>query len=153
MLSGRLIHLIEAHHQAIADRIVREIWRHPELAHVRRLPEAELRERAQFLIENLGYWLATRNNEEFLKVQEAVAKRRFAELIPMYEVVRALCVIKDNMVDFVEEQGNPKDSLGLYAEEELERRVGRFFDDLIVHTVRGYEAAWHRAERVATQTA
>jgi hypothetical protein len=56
------------------------------------------------------------------------------------------------MMDFVQEQGLRNDSVefyvelysyvDLYAEEELEHRVGRFFDDLVVHLVRGYEAAW-----------
>jgi hypothetical protein len=153
MLSGKLIHLIEVHHQDISDRIIREIWRHPDLVHLRRLPEAELRERGQNLLENLGYWLASGNEDELVRVHEAVGKRRFEQSIPLYEVVRALCVIKENMVDFIEEQGIPKDSLGLYAEEEMEHRIGRFFDTLIVYTVRGYETAWHRAAHATAQTA
>ena len=145
MLSGKLIHLIEVHHQDITDRIIREIWRHPDLVHLRRLPESELRERGQNLLENLGYWLASGNEDELMKKQEDVGKRRFEQSIPLDETVRALCLIKENMVDFIEEQGIPKDSLGLYAEEEMEHRIGRFFDDLIVHIVRGYQAASQRA--------
>jgi hypothetical protein len=51
------------------------------------------------------------------------------------------------MFDFVGEQGLTKDSVELYAEEELERRVGRFFDVLVIHMARGYETAWRRAVR------
>lgn len=153
MLSGKLIRLIEVHHQDIADRIIREIWRHPELVHLRRLPESELRERGKALLENLGDWLAAKNNEDLMKQQEAVGKRRFEQSVPLHEVVRALCIIKENMVDFIEEQGIPKDSLGLYAEEEMEHRIGRFFDDLIVRTICGYETAWHKAEHAAVYTA
>jgi hypothetical protein len=153
MLSGKLIHLIEVHHQDIADRFIREIWRHPELVHLRRLPESELRERGKALLENLGGWLAARNNEDLMKQQEAVGKRRFEQSVPLHEAVRALCIIKDNMVDFIEEQGIPKDSLGLYAEEEMEHRIGRFFDDLIIRTICGYEAAWHKAEHAAVHAA
>ena len=50
MLSGRLIHLIETHHRELTDRVLREIWRQQELPHVRRLPEAELRERGQAIV-------------------------------------------------------------------------------------------------------
>ena len=150
MLSGKLVHLIEVHHQDITDRIIREIWRHPDLVHLRRLPESELRERGQTLLENLGYWLASGNEDELMKNQEAVGKRRFEQSIPLHEAARALSVIKENMVDFIEEQGLPKDSLGLYAEEEMEHRIGRFFDNLIVHTIRAYEAAWHKSSAHAT---
>ena len=34
------------------------------------------------------------------------------------------------------------DSLALYAEEQLERRVGDFFDLLLIHLARGYETGW-----------
>ena len=52
--------------------------------------------------------------------------------------------------DFVDEQGFDYDCLALYAEEQLERRVGRFFDLLTTHLVRGYEKAWqHAAHAVA----
>jgi hypothetical protein len=40
-------------------------------------------------------------------------------------------------------------SVDLYAKEELERRVGRFFDELTIHMVRGYETAWRRAAHAA----
>jgi hypothetical protein len=30
-----------------------------------------------------------------------------------------------------------------------ERRVGRFFDELAIHMVRGYETAWRRAAHAA----
>lgn len=58
---------------------------------------------------------------------------------------RALSIAKDKMIDFISQQGLAKTAMELYAEEELERRVGRFFDVLIIHMVRGYEAAWRRA--------
>jgi hypothetical protein len=37
----------------------------------------------------------------------------------------------------------------LYAEEELEHRVGRFFDILVYHLVKGYESALRTSARVA----
>jgi len=149
MLSGKLMHLIEAHHKEIRNRILGEIGRHPDLVHLRRLPEAELRERSQIILEDFGNWLASEKEEILAKQQEAVGILRYEQGIPLDEVVRALCMIKYNIMDFIEEQGIPKDPLGLYAEEELEHRVGRFFDSLIIYLVRGYQSAWHRAVHAA----
>ena len=145
MLSGKLIHLIEAHHKEITNRIIREVWRHSDLERLRQIPEADLRERAHILLENLSYWLASENEEELATQQHAVGQLRWEQGVPIHEVLRALCVIKYNMFDYIEEQGIPRDPVGLYAEEELEHRIGRFFDVLMIHTVRGYETAWHRA--------
>ena len=145
MLSGKLIRLIEAHQQEITERLLRDIHRHPDLTHMRQLPEAELRERSQTLLENLGYWLAEGNEEELAHRYEAVGKARLEEGVPLHESVHALCLIKEKMIDFVGEQGFSADALELYAEEELGRRIGRFFDLLVVHLVRGYESAWRKA--------
>jgi hypothetical protein len=146
MLSARLIRLIEAHYQQIVDRVIREISRQSDLVYVHRLPEAELRERTQVILEHLGDWLSG-NAEEIGIKQEEIGRRRFEQTVPLHEAVRALCIVKNNVIEFIEEQGIPQDSLGLYAEEELEHRLGQFFDAMIVHLVRGYEAAWHRAMR------
>jgi hypothetical protein len=148
MLSARLIHLIETHHNELADRVLREMWRRQDLPHIRRLPEAELRERNRTIFEHLGEWLVG-NEEEMGKRQEAVGRQRFEQSVPLHESVHALCLIKNTVIEFIEEQGIPRDSIGLYAEEELEHRLGMFFDQLIIHLVRGYEGAWRRAVRAA----
>lgn len=153
MLSGKLIRLIETHQEEITRRLLRDIRLHPDFIHLRQLPEPELRERGQVILENLGYWLAAGNQEELAAKYEAVGKVRFAESIPLNECVHALCLIKQKMLDYVDEQGFHPDALELYAEEELGYRVGRFFDLLVIHLVRGYESAWHKAEAASAATA
>jgi hypothetical protein len=148
MLSARLIQIIETHHKEIADRVLREIWRREDLPHILRLPEAELRERNRVLLEHLGEWLLG-NEEKMKRLQETVGSKRFEQSVPLHESVHALCLIKNCVIEFIEEQGIPRDTIGLYAEEELEHRLGKFFDQLIIHLVRGYESAWRRAARAA----
>jgi len=145
MVSGRLIQLIEAHQEQIATSVIHEIRRHPELVHLRKLPDAELRERGRQILENLDHWLEAGHEAEIAHGYETLGKARFEESIPLHESVRALAITKDKMIDFVSQQGFTKTSVELYAEEEFERRVGRFFDMLVIHMVRGYETAWRRA--------
>ena len=78
-----------------------------------------------------------------------LGKARFEESVPLHESVRALAIVKDKMIEFVHYQGIARTALDLYAEEELERRVGHFFDALTIHMVRGYETAWRRAAHAA----
>ncbi|HLY15694.1 MAG TPA: hypothetical protein VKR61_00660 [Bryobacteraceae bacterium] len=149
MLSLKLIHLIEAHQEQIAANVIGEIRHHPEMAHFKKLPDAELRERSQLILENLGDWLSAAREQDLAKRYEVLGKDRFEESIPLHESVRALAIIKYKMLDFVHEQGLTRTPLEVYGEEELERRVGRFFDLLTIHMVRGYETAWRHAARAA----
>lgn len=149
MLSGKLIHLIEAHQEQITNNVLRGIHNHPDLVHLRKFPDAELRDRGRLILENLGHWLAAGNEEEITRRYETLGKDRFEESIPLHESLRALCITKDKMIDFVRGQGLSRNSVDLFAEEELELRVGRFFDALIIHMARGYETAWRRATHAA----
>ena len=145
MLSGKLIRLIETHEQEIAAGVVRSIHRHPELGHLGRLPEVELCERGHEILRNLGQWLAHGRDSRIAHEYETVGRLRFEESVPLHESVQGLCLIKDKMIEFLDEQGFNQDTLAVYAEEQFERQLGRFFDLLVIHMVRGYEMAWRHA--------
>ncbi|MGB9456417.1 MAG: hypothetical protein ABSB23_13990 [Bryobacteraceae bacterium] len=149
MVSGKLIHLIETNEGEITNRIMAQIRRDPDLTHLRMVTEGELRRRSSRIVKNLGHWLVGKNQDEIAKEFETVGMQRFEEGVPLHEVMRALFFVKNRMVDFIAEQGFNMDALTLYAEEELERRVDRFFDLLVIHLARGYESRWHRAMNAA----
>jgi hypothetical protein len=149
MLSGKLVHLIESHWDQIASRVIDQVRREPKMPHIRGLAESQLREIEQVLLENLGHWLAAGNEEELAQKYEKFGKLRCEQGIPLHEAVRGLCIIREKMLDFVEEHIVSKNTLELYAEEELERRLGRFFDILTIHLVQGYEAAMRREAMIA----
>jgi hypothetical protein len=148
MLSGRLVHLIEANSASIIDQVISQIRRDPELEYIGRLPDAELREWGEHILERLGDWLEAGSARELATHYEAVGRKRCAEGIPLHEVVHALFSVKGKMIAFVLDEAAAKTFVQLYAEEELEHRVDRFFDILVCHLVRGYESALRRAMRV-----
>jgi hypothetical protein len=149
MLSAKLVRLIETHGDEISDRIVTRIRHDPELSHLAKLTHNELQGRAAEILNKLGHWLTQKSEEEFAARYEAVGKLRFGQAIPLHEAVRALHMIKERIFSFLDEQGLDHDCLTLYAEEQLGRHVGRFFDLLVFHLVCGYEDAWRHATRAA----
>ena len=58
-------------------------------------------------------------------------------------------LIKDKMLDFIRSRGFAANALEIYAEEELEHRVGKFFDNLTYHMVHGYESALKHAGAIS----
>lgn len=142
MLSARLIRLIETHDEKIAARILREIRRDPSLSHLAFLPEAELRERCREILQHLGEWLLG-HEEKIQRQYEKIGRLRYQDSVPLHESIQGLCLIKYAMIDFIHEQEIDPDFLALYVEEELETRVEKFFDLLVIHLARGYEVEWH----------
>jgi len=140
MISGKLVHLMKTHEEEIIDRVAGQIRLDPEMAHAQAILGAGLRQWHKELLESLTHWLDRGNNETLARRFQHVGRERLEQAVPLHECVRDLCLLKQILLDFVEEHTLTKDSMELYAEEELDRRVGRFFDLLIVHLVRGYES-------------
>ena len=97
------------------------------------------------MLQNLGQWLTAGAGEEIAHRYEQLGRQRFEADMPLHESVRCLCIMRERVLDFVEEHIFTKNSLALYDQEELDRRLGRFFDLLTIHMVKGYEGAAPRS--------
>jgi hypothetical protein len=149
MLSGKLIRLIETHSDEISRRALRQIREDPNLKEIHRLPDSELRDRWKIVLQNLGHWLSAGKEARLIYQYEELGRARFAEHVPLHETVRALHILRNQMIDFLSEQGLPENTMQVYAEEEMEYRVTRFFDELVYRFVRGYEEAMKMAAHMA----
>ncbi len=148
MLSAKLVQLIEEHWQQISERTVARIHKDPELLHLRQLPEADLRDMGQNIVRNLGYWLVAASWQELADRWQELGHRRHEEQLPLHEFLRGLQLLKECLLEFIRDHASPEFSVDIYAEEELELQVGRFFDCLVYHMVKGYEMGVPRAAHV-----
>jgi hypothetical protein len=141
MLSSKLVHLIESHWDQIMARAIDQVRREPDMVHIRDHFKADAPEWAEDLLQHLGHWLLAGNNLELARKYEVLGLVRFDEDVPLHESVRSLFILREKMLDYVEEHLLDKNTVSLYAEEEFDRQLVRFFDLLTVHMVRGYEKA------------
>jgi hypothetical protein len=148
MLSGKLIRLIESHAETISAEVSRTVRRDPRLANLARLPEAQILEDSREILRNIGHWLLRGNEERLVRKYENIAMARI-ESVPLQESIRGLLLIKDKIADFIDYQALDRDCVELYAEEQLERQVGRLFDLLVMHLANGYETQWRHVARPA----
>ena len=138
MVSVKQVHFIEGHWEAIARRALSRI--HRELAHSHAFTDAMILERSEDLIGHLGDWLTSPNSESLARYEE-VGERRAAAHVALHDVVRMLQLLRQSAIDYVRENELNDSSITLRAENELEYDIGRFFDLIIYHMVKGYEAA------------
>jgi hypothetical protein len=150
MLSARLVQLIEGHSDEISRRVMQAIRAHPEMTTFAARPEGEIREWCGEILNNLGFLLSARKDEEVERRFQVGGRTRFEEHIPLHEAVLRFHILKDKIIGFIHEQGFPMSAVQLYAEEELEQRVGRFFDACVYNVVRGYEDGRRIAQRIAS---
>jgi hypothetical protein len=108
----------------------------------------ELREWGRELSNNLGHWLAGSNDDAIAARYQELGRVRFAAGVPLHECVRALCILREKMLDYEQDHFFARNSMEFSAEGELERRLGRFFDLLTYSLVRGYERALRLAAHV-----
>ena len=139
MISAKLIHHIEEHWQAVGQRWLRLLRAQKNLPHVSRMPESEVDEVCGRLLRNLGRWLASNHDHELARQYEEIGRLRCREHMPLSEAVRGVQLLREAAIGYIRDQGVFDSSLGLYAEEELEHDLSRFFDLLSYHLVRGYE--------------
>jgi hypothetical protein len=79
-------------------------------------------------------------DSEIQKYYEDVGSNWHKEGVPLHEGIRATHTLRRRMIDFIREQGL-QSTLEVYAEEELEYRVARFFDCIVYAMVKGWEMA------------
>jgi hypothetical protein len=150
MLSARLVQLIEGHSEELSRRLVKAIKTNPEMRELAARPDGELMEWCGEILNNLGFLLSAPKDEVVHQRFQVLGRARFEDKIPLHETVLRFHLLKDKIIGFVHEQGFPMSAVQLYSEEELEHRIGRFFDACVYNVVRGYEEAQRVARRLAS---
>jgi hypothetical protein len=153
MLSIKLVELIESNWQEIAERVIRAVKKHPDLPNLAALPDLELREWCQEILQHMGYLLSAKREGEIQRRFQVLGKLRFEEKIPLHEAVLRVHLLKDKVIGFIHEQGFAMSTMQLYAEEELDQRLNHLFDSCVYHLVRGYEDALRLETRIAQPAA
>jgi hypothetical protein len=141
MLSTNLIRLLEDHCEGITHAVLRANAEDPRLKHLAALPQSELHDRCQLVIQHLGVWLTAPDSQEERKQFEALGRKRYQERIPLRESVLGLQTLKRKILQYIRDQGFTRDTVEIYAEEELEHQINKFFDSAVYHVVAGYEKA------------
>jgi hypothetical protein len=144
MISGKLVHLIETNSDLIIDRVVAQIRNDSVPANTPTLPDNEVRALGQDLLLHLEHWLTAGDEQGLGHRAEHLGTLCFEREIPLHRGVRALCLLREKVLDFAEEHLVSYSSVELYSEEQLNRRMGHFFDILTIHMVQGYERSLHR---------
>lgn len=145
MVSAKLVIQIETHWEAIHSRFIRLLHSSNLLTVIQQLPESELQEVCRRILRNLGHWLVSSSEVDIAQLYEQIGRQRHAQNIPLHQAVRAVQLLRQATTDYIRDEGVFESSVDLYAEEELEHELARFFDLLAFYLIRGFEASMQKA--------
>ncbi len=139
MLSARLMQRVEQNWERIASAVIEQSRRDTHIRHYACLDEAEIRARAQDVIGNLGRWLSRPDEAELRHRYRDLGWRRREEGFPLEEVIYKLQTIEWKIVQYVQDENPPENSVQLYGELEMSRVLHRFFGIVVHSVVCGYQ--------------
>lgn len=139
LLSTRLVRMIEDHAETLTQGIVETLRTNPRTTSYRRLDESDIHRRPYEVYRKLAKWLTEFSDEEIERSYHNLGALRFAEDIPLTEVVYALNLTKYHLRDYINASGIIDSAIALAQEQELQFLIGRFFDKAIYYTVQAYE--------------
>lgn len=138
VLSTRLVRMIEDHAEKITGTLVNDLQSNPRTPAYHGLSRHELHRRIFEVYRNLGRWLIDEADETIESAYSELGKVRFAEDIPLSEVVYALILTKYHLHDYISTSALLDSAVELYQERELQRFSSQFFDKAIYYTVQAY---------------
>jgi hypothetical protein len=153
MLSPRLVKMIEDHAEELTESLIKDLQSNQRTPHYHSLGREELHHRTYDVYRNLGKWLSHETEAAIESGYTDLAKRRYAEGVPLSEVVYALILTKEHLREYVRFAGLIDSAIELHSERELQRQVGRFFDRAIYYTVKGFEQEEAQHGKAALQHA
>ena len=139
MLSARLVQLIEDHAEQLTCGLIDGLLSNHHTPHYHHLTREELHYRTYDVYRNLGRWLSNETEAAIESSYTQLGKKRFAEGIPLSEIVYSLALIKHHLQEYIHFGGMIDSAVDLHGDRELQRLVGRFFDKAVYYTVCGFE--------------
>ena len=141
MLSPHLIRQVEQHPEKLPQGLAEGLLQHPGTTAYPHPAPAQLLPPARDLYERLGDWLAGRSHAEVDARFGPRGADRFAEGVPIEEVVLALILSKRHLRHHMKQASALASAAEIHAEMEVDKMVSAFYDKVPYAMVRGYEAA------------
>lgn len=151
MISVKLIELIEIHAIPLSSDTARDLMTNVRTPGFRAVPQRELEQRLFQIFHDLGNWIGDPGNVRVRTEFEEWGNRRFDQGIPLSEIIYATILIKQHLRRYIADHGLVDASfprvesdyvlpMHLHSLQDLNTRVGQFFDEALYHLARGYEA-------------
>jgi hypothetical protein len=156
MLSAKLIELIEIHANRLAADVARDLTTNERTRGFRAVPVEDLERRIFDIFHHLGNWIGDPKADQVQSEFATWGRRRFDQGIPLSEIVYAIILLKQHLRRYIRDNGLVEGAvprvendyvlpMHMHGLQELNARLGQFFDEALYHLACGYEAEARQA--------
>jgi len=138
-LSDRLIRTIENNAEEFAQSTVKKLRSSPRTESYHKLPDEDMYNRCYEVCRNLGSWLWEKSDQAVQARFNELGESRCQEGIPLPEVLWALVLTKDRLIEYLGAYALADSAMELYQQQELDRLIGHFFDRAVCYTAASYQ--------------
>jgi len=151
-LSDRLIRTIENNAEEFAEATVKKLHSSTRTEAYHKLSHRDLYNRCYEIYQNLGLWLWEKSDHAIQAQYNELGEKRFDEGIPLPQVLWAIVMTKERLLEYLGACGLVDSAMDLYQQQEFVRLIGHFFDRALCYTGEGYERQAH-ANKAADENA
>jgi hypothetical protein len=141
MIAVRLVRLIEAHSDELADGLLTKFQTSSRTRDLRNVPAQELRERSLEVMRHLSEWLVCKSDSDIERRYREMGFTRSVQKVSFADFCWAMVLTKEQIWDFIQREGFLGGPLEIYGAMELLRMLDQFFERAICFGAEGYESA------------
>src|SRR5262245_58977077 len=150
VIAAKLVELIEIHARELTNDVARDLTTNDRTRGFGAVRAQDLEMRLFQILNHLGNWIGDPRAETVRAEFTDWGRRRFDEGIPLSKLVYAVIVLKQHLLRYINDNGLIDASfpcveddyvlpLHLHSLQDLNIRVGQFFDEALYCLARGYE--------------
>ncbi len=141
MLAYRLVRLIETHSEQLASGLLKKLQTSDKCPDFSSVPAHEFQQRVVEVYHHLGEWLLGKSEGDVERHYREIGQRRAHQGVPISELIWALALTKENLVEFLQGETSDLTPVEILGELEILQLLEQFFDRASYYAAVGHEQA------------
>ena len=146
LLAYRLVKLIEMHSDGLARSLHERYRSDKKCSAYANVPEDELKAKVYEVYRHLGEWLMGKTEADVEHRYLEIGAKRFEQGVPASQVVWMICLVRENLWDYLQKYAELEKPAEIFGEVELLEMLDQFFNRAIYYATLGHERARNRDE-------
>jgi len=139
LLAYRLVKLIETHSDGLARSLEHRYREDAKCSAYANVPAGQLTEKVYDVYRHLGDWLLGKTEADIETRYLEVGAQRAAQGVPISQVVWMICLVRENLWDYLQKHAQLERPAEIFGELELLVMLDRFFHLAIYYAALGHE--------------